>query len=95
MTWETLRHLQPRIRKTFPTTPVFAPRSGGGESGIGAPIAVLYPSVSHHQQNSVPEGCLHTGFYDMLQKANVKLLGRISNSKTRQRIFERSREIAR
>ncbi len=34
-----------------------------------------------------PAGCLYTGFYDVLQKMNAKLLWKISNTKTRQRGF--------
>ena len=39
-----------------------------------------------------PVGCLHTGFYDALQKMNAKLLWKIPNSKTRNRVFQRSRD---
>ena len=40
-----------------------------------------------------PAGCLHTGFYDALQKMNAKLLWKIPNSKTRHRVFQRSRDM--
>ena len=40
-----------------------------------------------------PAGCRHTGFYDALQKMNAKLLWNIRNTKTRQRIFQGSRDM--
>ena len=40
-----------------------------------------------------PAGCLHTGFYDALQKTNAKLLWKIPNSKTRHRVFQRSSDM--
>ena len=39
-----------------------------------------------------PVGALHTGFYDALQKMNAKLLWKIPNTKTRHRVFQRSRD---
>src|SRR5262245_16313702 len=38
-------------------------------------------------------GCHHTGYFDEVQKMNVKLLGRIPNRRARQRIFQQSRDI--
>ena len=40
-----------------------------------------------------PDGCLHTGFYDTLQKMTAKSLWKIPNSKTRHRVFQRSRDM--
>ncbi len=40
-----------------------------------------------------PAGCLHTGFYDTLQKTNAKLLWKIPNTKTRQRVFQQFRDM--
>jgi DNA-binding XRE family transcriptional regulator len=40
-----------------------------------------------------PAGCLHTGFYDALQKMNARLLGKIPNSKLRHRVFQCSRDM--
>ena len=40
-----------------------------------------------------PAGCLHTGFYEALQKMNAKLLWKIPNSKTRHRVFQRSSDM--
>jgi DNA-binding XRE family transcriptional regulator len=39
-----------------------------------------------------PVGALHTGFCDALQKMNAKLLWKIPNTKTRHRVFQRSRD---
>jgi hypothetical protein len=40
-----------------------------------------------------PVGCLHTEFYDAIQKMNAKLLWKIPHSKTRHRVFQRSRDM--
>ncbi len=38
-------------------------------------------------------GCRHTGFFDMVVKMNLRLLGRVPNPRTRRRLFQESKDI--
>ena len=84
------------VRNAFIEAQARADFSPGGRVAESLPLALLLRAFVLQGLIAAelgPDGCLHTGFYDSIQKMNAKLLWKIPNTKTRHRVFQRSRDM--